>query len=291
MAKKIIDDSILENMYYLFNYGYSLSSVLEIFKNLKFSSYEVISELMRKYSNNKNVLRKIKEYYQINYKVPDKIVVISDTHIGRLTDAEYKEYKEKGINNKIYSNERGLLAAYNHAAKNNIDTVLHAGDLIDGNNIGEFNYSMSIDDQLFYASELYKNFKNFKSYLLLGNHDIEFNKYIDEIHNLEAIGIRQSYILMGEEFIKISHKCKTDIIVPELPCGLELAGHSHKVIDVIYQCRKIKLPPLSYVNEYNLKTRYIELINDENEYIIKGFNDNENKYKSEYRILKLTNKR
>lgn len=285
---KIIEKNDINNMHFLLNHDYTLSEVLEINGN-NYSPYLVISELLKEYSGYKNILKKIKEYYLTEYKVPNRIVVISDTHIGRLNEDEYNKYLKKGINGP-YENEKGLYAAYNHALKNNINTVVHLGDLVDGNpNNSKQNHSMNSIDQIIYTSNIYSDFKDIKTLLLLGNHDynLPVSDYFEKNKNIDVIGLRQSYISMGEKLIKLFHKCKTDIIIPELSHDLELIGHSHKALNINHIDNRVKLPSLSYVNELPLSTKYIELINDENEYIIKGFNENENKYKEEHRILKL----
>lgn len=259
--------------------GYTIRQISKIYNQ---TPYRIIDRLLDK-DNIKN-LTAIKEYYD-SIKIDDnKCLVISDTHIGRLTSNEdYDTYLKVMRSDSIFENETGLYNAYNYAIKNNIKYVIHAGDLIEG----ESDHSYRIlgpQLQFKYIDKKYPNVPGIKNYVLYGNHDfnlIYYGAYCDDFFkvndNTEFIGINYSYVNFLNYPIKVSHYCKASEHYNniDLPYEFELSGHSH-IFSFDKDRRYIKVPTLSNINYDTSGKGFLELTNEENEFVFKFLDINTN---------------
>ncbi len=235
----------------------------------------------------REVFEAIRKYYYNHLKINEnKCLVISDTHIGRLMPHESEIPLLAGIN----ENEKGLMNAYQFALDNNIHTVLHAGDLIEGQSNKKAKRYLFTTDQKNYLNRVYPNIEGIRTLLLYGNHDINSvhndricGKIIENCPQIELIGASYSYVNFNGNIIKLSHPVdnyKYENIY--LNNDLELAGHSH-MSAINEPLRKMKLPALGSTLEGD--RGFIELIDEENEYLLKEYDDNAS-YRRELTIKK-----
>ena len=254
---------------------------------IKLTTYKIIDYLIRYGENDINNLNAIKNYYdnlQINQ---DRCLVIADNHMGRLLSTE--EYNPL----QIYENERGLYFAYNHAIKRGINNVIHLGDLLEGNSDNYQKRIQAIPYQFEYLERMYPNNINIKTYLLYGNHDynlIYFDNVDDKFYkactNMELIGVNYSYINFCNQRIKLSHYCNNAEYIKniELPYDFELSGHSH-IYNVLEDERFVRIPSLSSASIDKSNIGFIEMIDEENKYLFKYFDENGNEIREKEKTL------
>ena len=289
----IVPIEVTNSIYNLLKENYSLSEILNMDKYKHYIAYSIINGLLTNYKEDKELLKKIKEFYLNEYRMPNKILIISDNHLGRLYDDEYLNYK-KGKKKDIYINEKGLIVAYNYAIKNKISTVLHAGDIIEGNS-DRNRYRINHKEQINYLKKIYsllREVSDIKTFLLLGNHDyncINYNQLTEQdfnsIENIKVIGVNHTYISMDNRLVKVVHNCSSSksIEVPEFESEFELYGHSH-YFEFNEDIRKIKLSSLTCIREWN-DMSFVELQNEQQDFIFKKIDINE-KQMGEYRLKK-----
>lgn len=183
----------------------------------------------------------------------DKVLIISDTHIG----SEYE-------NHYFMSN------VYNYAINNNIRTVIHLGDLIEGT-IRENRRSLSYDDA---KKELerainYVCYYGIETKLLLGNHDFSIiNKYAypsfqNLVYNFFATNKLLSVLGLGRVILdwngvkfKLNHNISEKLLTYEnsdFVSDIDLLGHAHWYY-ISENKNAISVPSLS--NELKDKTYY-----------------------------------
>lgn len=204
-------------------------------------------------------LIKNSQVFEKNYPIcatsinDDKVLIISDTHIG----SEYE-------NHYFMSN------AYNYAINNNIRTVIHLGDLIEGT-VRENRRSLSYDDA---KKELerainYVCYYGIETKLLLGNHDFSIiNKYAypsfqNLVYNFFATNRLLSVLGLGRVIldwngvkIKLNHNISEKLLTYEnsdFVSDIDLLGHAHWYY-ISENKNAISVPSLS--NELKDKTYY-----------------------------------
>ena len=270
------------------------TSIREIDNNCpKLPAYIIINYLIENEGNNINYINAITHYYngiQINRQ---RCLVIADTHIGRFSG------NENYIKNHIYENERGLFSAYNYALRNGITNIIHLGDLIEGFLDNTQRKIPTCLEQIEQLKKVYPYVNGIKTYLLYGNHDLNLIKryYADKrfyrvCYNTELIGAYSSYIFFCGNRIKLFHESYKNIInkVPpkikniELPYDFILDGHGHRYY--IDDTNRIGLMPSlsSSVPDKNT-IGFVEMIDEEKEYIFKYFDQNGNEVKSGEKVL------
>lgn len=148
------------------------------------------------------------------------IMLISDTHLG-----------------SIYDRVDLLDKVYNYCIQNNIHTIIHAGDIVDGITLGLEKKHSSFDEQIEYALEKYPFDPSILNFICLGNHDMDHfqnnNQNLTTLfynyrHDLISLGYSVGSINIKNEKIFVRHIIngyKPD----KIPNGnLILLGHSHK---------------------------------------------------------------
>ena len=267
--------------------GYTIDFICEASSNINI--YTIIDILINNCNNDITILNAIKEYYN-NLKIKtNKCLIISDTHIGRILSNE----DPFSFMKSCYYNESGLYYAYNYALRNHIPDILHLGDLIEGNSDVTVNRINPLS-QIIYLKRIYPNTPEIQTYLLYGNHDfnaiyfsdVKDNDFYKACNNMKLIGVNYSYVNINGNLIKLSHesklsKCYSGI---ELPHIYEFAGHSHMSSHNEEQ-RYIDVPSLSCASQNINDIGFMELTDEENNYIVKLF-DREAKYKKEYVLTK-----
>lgn len=248
--------------------------------------YEIIRYVVSNGTNDINIMNALRDYYnnlQINEQ---RCLVISDTHIGRLLNNE--TYNK----NQTFENEKGLYSAYNYALKNGIGNVIHLGDLIEG--FSDENVKNKIptqQEQVEYLEKFYPRKDEVKTYLLYGNHDINLIKYNNAdknfykvCHNMELIGAYFSYINFCGNIIKLDHHEKILSTKLELPHDITLSGHHHNFFfDELNN--DLHMPSVSSWNSVKSDIGFIEMIDEENNYLFKYLDQNGNEVKEKEKVL------
>lgn len=157
--------------------------------------------------------------YNPNLNINDsKIIIISDTHFC-----------------STYENVSYLESVYSYALKNNIKTILHAGDLLQGLYRPVSKKYRTLEKQVEHLETIYPYDSSITNHILLGNHDFNiFNKDIEQCSiisrsDLNFLGIRKIYFNWNNHIFEVFHRCpKYTEELPFVPTILKLYGHSHK---------------------------------------------------------------
>lgn len=202
--------------------GYSIEDILRI--DGKIAEEHIIKFLSDNFQD-PDVKKFLTAYYD-QYRVnSDKVMIISDTHLGG-----------------IYSNYDLVYWVYDFALKNGIKYILHAGDIIEGY------VNRSIESPIAYEQvkelqEKYPKTDEIKTYCILGNHDY-MNKVSNKkkeiyaphlvkeiannINGLEYAGVLKTYINFYDEHrIMLYHSNQYGLRYPNLEHDLVLKGHGH----------------------------------------------------------------
>lgn len=156
------------------------------------------------------------DYNKSKFSIDDvndtfRIIAISDTHLGHSK-----------------ANLRYLYEIYNYCLKNNINIVLHCGDLLEGINQSKYNH----EEQIEYVLENYPSAKNILTFIALGNHEEEFLTTCGynlktilekERDDLISLGYGQSKLDINGNNIFVSHKKNLN-----QEYGIKVSGHSHR---------------------------------------------------------------
>lgn len=160
---------------------------------------------------------------------------ISDTHL--LSD---------------FASLESLDLVYDYAAKNGINYILHAGDLIHDEKIPQKKFERNIETLM----KTYPSDKSITTFLIEGNHDytaidrygLDIRKIISSSRlDLKPIGIEKGYVQFNHAIIKLQHESKST----ENSAHMILKGHSHiyKLAPYINQKKvlgiMVQLPSLS----------------------------------------------
>lgn len=208
----------------------------------------------------KEILKTVKDYYD-NIKITEeRILLISDQHLGG-------EYGDKNY----------LEIAYNYALKRNIKYIINGGDIIEGNS-NQSVRRLKTDEQLDYIKEIYPSNLGIETLYIYGNHDYNIEYFegkslrekLKDKNDMTYIGVKHTFIDINGRKIKLSHESeKCYYKLPEYEKELEILGHSHEFV-YIEEKNKLYLPTLS--NDFkvsNVKPGFIELIVDEYGFIIR----------------------
>lgn len=202
--------------------GCSIEDILRI--DGKIAEEHIIKFLSDNFQD-PNVKKFLTAYYD-QYRVDsDKVMIISDTHLGG-----------------IYGNYDLVYWVYDFALKNGIKYILHAGDIIEGY------VNRSIESPIAYEQvkelqEKYPKTDEIKTYYILGNHDY-MNKVSNKkkeiyaphlvkdtaynIRGLEYAGVLKTYINFYDEHrIMLYHSDQYGLRYPNLEHDLVLKGHGH----------------------------------------------------------------
>lgn len=204
-------------------------------------------------------LIKNSQVFESNYPVcttsinDDRVLFISDTHIGSEYESHYFMFN-----------------AYNFAINNNIRTVIHLGDLIEGT-VRENRRTLSYENA---KAELerainYVCYYGIETKLLLGNHDFSivnkfsypsFPKLVDNYFTtnklFSVLGLGRVVLNWNGVKIILSHKISEKLLnyeKGEIVSDFELLGHAHWYY-MSENKNAISVPSLS--NELKDKTYY-----------------------------------
>ncbi len=186
----------------------------------------------------------------------EKIIIISDTHIG-----------------SVYENMSYIKEVYEYALKHNIKTILHGGDLFQGPYKDVTNKYRKPENQILHLQKDYPQDNSISNKIILGNHDYQMFKKDWKLMrmmrraDLDVIGIRKTYFDWQGNLISVSHKCpKYEVIIPNLETLINFAGHSHKF--TIHEKKGIMIPTLSDDIKFDSPPGFlVATITDESIYI------------------------
>lgn len=168
----------------------------------------------------KEVLETLKCKYQFSLIINEsKIGIISDTHIGSELASPF--YIKK---------------SYDFFKDNNIDKVLHLGDILDGFDERDVLTKNELITRLYKQITLFYDIfpPNMTTYAILGNHDTKFKQLgIDLYKELSSrtfiiLGPGGAYINCSDYKLFMEHQVTPSILVPpHYNYDVILQGHSH----------------------------------------------------------------
>lgn len=196
----------------------STKQLINILQSLRNNGYNYLNKRFSingeiKLKSTDNFINRDKIIKLEDYPSKMDFLLISDTHLGSKHD-------------RIDLLDK----TYNYAEKNNIKTIFHLGDVINGVNTQEDSKNKSIDTQLQYFLKKYPCSENIITYIIKGNHDyngIDIQSFI-EANRLDIIVFPSLYQILkiGNDKIVFTHnKYKT---VKPYGCKIYISGHSHK---------------------------------------------------------------
>jgi predicted phosphodiesterase len=200
--------------YVLKNYNVTRGEILGILED--YTLHEYLDSRLDKY---RLLLKQKENLLSIKGK---RFGLISDTHIGN-PKARW-DY---------------IQMAYDFFAVNQVDAVLHLGDLLDGFQGNDYNKQKSAEIQKYFQDQLTDFESNYPkiipTYLLLGNHDewfrqMGFNlfKKLPSLNStLRVLGYGGYRILLNGVMFYLSHPIANCYCVSNRDCKLVLRGHSH----------------------------------------------------------------
>lgn len=156
-----------------------------------------------------------------------------------------------------------LTDLYEYCAKEGINIIMIAGDLIDGT-FGKYDKIYdNVSDQIDYLLKVFPFDKNILNFVTLGDHDLsalenygqDIRKVLENYrHDIVSLGYGVGQINIKNDFVLLRHRCpKFDCMMQnELSKCLALDGHTHK--DLSYRAYpnnfvNIKLPSFSDFSE------------------------------------------
>ena len=212
----------------------------------------------------------------------NEILVVSDTHFGNI-------HNQLHLLNDLYQE------AYNRG----ITTVLHVGDLTDGNYLNRpesprQQFLHGFDEQVGYVVEMYPYVDGIHTYYILGSHDethyknggATVNKWVDmNRKDMHFLGQDTGEFMLDKVKIVLDHpgggssqalsykpQKRIDILESHIKPKLLLIGHYHKSYAFVYrnvQC--IEIPALCDKTQFQQKQG---LINNMGGYFLKIYSDN-----------------
>lgn len=138
--------------------------------------------------------------YEVPIKGPDNEIrfgLISDTHIGSL-----------------YQRTDALRVFYAHCEREGIETVLHAGDILDGwkvypGHLFELHpNARSWGEQRSMFADLAPRVKGITTHFITGNHDNSFKKEIGLVPGPELAAVRPDWKFVGQDIATVTLKTK-----------------------------------------------------------------------------------
>lgn len=147
----------------------------------------------------------------------DKVILISDTHIGSYSDkSAYLEY----VND--------------YATANGIKDIIHGGDLLHSTKKNVKKYCWRPNEQILYLLDYLNDDLNY--HILFGNHDYHaFKKdekalrIIESQKNIDILGFKRAYFTFASKLFSIMHKCdKYPLNLPNVDTFINFYGHRHE---------------------------------------------------------------
>ncbi len=182
----------------------------------------------------------------------NQICVVSDTHLGN-------NLQQLHLLNEIYQE------AYNRG----ITTVLHVGDLVDGNYTNRAEnprllFLHNFDEQVNYAVEMYPEVSGIKTYYILGSHDeTHYKNGGATINNFIAHSDRKNdMIYLGQDFGRFYlDKVEYDLDHPGGGKNVSVSYALQKRVEVLESHHKPQVLLVGhYHGSYHMNYRNVEAI-------------------------------
>lgn len=219
------------------NYQYKRNIVNDFYyHNISFNEIMIKYQLTRNeliaILYDANISKKALEKHITDTFIDDKeLLIISDTHIG-----------------SIYESSMYIDSLLEFAIANNINNILHCGDIIQSTYRPVKKDYINSKKQIERFISIFPDYINV--YLLLGNHDYHslYNKdnlykIIDSKDNLNILGFKKAYLKWQKYLFTLSHRIDNyKLILPNYPIIFDFVGHRH---EFILNESKIFVPSLS----------------------------------------------
>jgi len=182
----------------------------------------------------------------------NQICVVSDTHFGNKA-------QQLHLLNEIYQE------AYNRGIK----TVLHVGDLVDGNYPNRKEnprllFLHSFDEQANYVVDMYPEIAGMKTYYILGSHDeTHYKNGGATINNFLSYSRRKAdMIYLGQDFGKfVLDKVEIDLDHPGDGKAKSISYTAQRRIEILESHHKPKILLIGhYHGSYNMNYRNVECV-------------------------------
>ena len=207
MEEKSIDIEYINKLY---KYMKNNSSVEDFMEKFHINNNELngILELCRLYGKNIEIIKTdntlvfkkslakntitTKPDMDYNKLIHTEICVVSDTHFGNI-------HQQLHLLNKVYKE------SYNRG----IDTVLHCGDMVDGNYLNRpeqprQQFLHGFDEQASYVVDMYPKVKGITTKYILGSHDETHYKNGQATINNWVSRIRKDMVYLGQDSASIN---------------------------------------------------------------------------------------
>ena len=209
---------------------------------------------------NKGFLFDRKYYYDGNIVYVPKMDLLNNNDISLITKSSDKELTLVVISDLHIGNDYQridlLKSVYDYCAKEGINIIINAGDLVDGTLGTTKKLYPNPIEQIDYAMQIYPFDKNILNFTLLGNHDFSVLKETGQNlalliqnyrHDIIPIGYGKGQISIKNDKIIVSHPIDEITFDAKLDNKtLLLKGHSHK-FKFHFDCNHtiVKVPSLS----------------------------------------------
>lgn len=267
-VKKDINIEYINKLYRYMKNGLSIEDFMEKF-HISFNELQGILELCRIYGKSIEIIKKdgtlvfeknmsrniITNKPELNTKnlIHTEIAVVSDTHFGNI-------HQQLHLLNKIYKE------AYNRG----ITTVLHCGDVVDGNYLNRpeqprQQFLHGFDEQAGYVVDMYPKVSGITTKYILGSHDETHYKNGQATINSWVSRCRKDMIYLGQDNASleingvkifmdhpgggsaqsVSYKPqkRIEILESDYKPKILLIGHYHKSYSFVYRnVRGIEVP-------------------------------------------------
>ena len=267
-VKKDINIEYINKLYRYMKNGLSIEDFMEKF-HISFNELQGILELCRIYGKSIEIIKKdgtlvfeknmsrniITNKPELNTKnlIHTEIAVVSDTHFGNI-------HQQLHLLNKIYKE------SYNRG----ITTVLHCGDVVDGNYLNRpeqprQQFLHGFDEQAGYVVDMYPKVSGITTKYILGSHDETHYKNGQATINSWVSRCRKDMIYLGQDNASleingvkifmdhpgggsaqsVSYKPqkRIEILESDYKPKILLIGHYHKSYSFVYRnVRGIEVP-------------------------------------------------
>lgn len=267
-VKKDINIEYINKLYRYMKNGLSIEDFMKKF-HISFNELQGILELCRIYGKSIEIVKKdgtlvfeknmsrniITNKPELNTKnlIHTEIAVVSDTHFGNI-------HQQLHLLNKIYKE------AYNRG----ITTVLHCGDVVDGNYLNRpeqprQQFLHGFDEQAGYVVDMYPKVSGITTKYILGSHDETHYKNGQATINSWVSRCRKDMIYLGQDNASleingvkifmdhpgggsaqsVSYKPqkRIEILESDYKPKILLIGHYHKSYSFVYRnVRGIEVP-------------------------------------------------
>ena len=201
---------------------------------------ELLKDNQNKYIIQKKIIKKTNfgTKPNLNDLIHTKLCVVSDTHFGNTQ-------QQLHLLNEIYK----------EAYRREIDTVLHCGDLVDGDYSSvrkeqpKYLFLHGYDEQAGYACDMYPKVNGIKTYYILGSHDETHYKNGQATINEWVSRCRDDMVYLGQDVGEFNLDGVK--IVLDHPGGGSAASLSYKPQKRIEVMESLHKPKILLIGHYH----------------------------------------